>query len=451
MHRFGLPIVQPRRQIGSQQKFADHTQPHARRLKIAILSDRVYPYFKGGAEKRYWEIAKGLRATGHEVHFYTGQWPEMPRQIVVDGITLHGVYRVGSFYVNGHKSIKESVIYSAKLLPCLLVDDYDLIECEQFPLLSIFSAKVASLLRRKPLVVTWHEVWGQGLWMDYLGQLGRIGALIERVVVHLPDRIIAVSTHTSDKLHRLFHIPQSKLTTVPNGFDPNWNRRLGPGTTQPTEADGSSTPQSNLDWPAGRDRRSAIESSDLISVGRLISHKNVDMVLQVVAALRQSISAVRCIIVGDGPERAKLQERAAQLGVEKNVQFLGYVENARRVYSLISSSRVFLLPSVREGFGIVVVEANACGVPVVVVDHEDNAACQLIQQGHNGFVCRLDPADIAKAVMQILEAPRQQFAPGCQDASRPFIWPRIATAVERLYCSLFTDRRPTLASIAETK
>ena len=75
-------------------------------LKIAIVCDRVYPFFKGGVEKRYWDIAEKLIKKGHEVHFYTGQWPGMEKEMILNNIHLHGVYKVKNFYVNGKKSIK---------------------------------------------------------------------------------------------------------------------------------------------------------------------------------------------------------------------------------------------------------------------------------------------------------------------------------------------------------
>ena len=79
-----------------------------KKIKIIVVSDRVYPFFKGGAEKRYWEISKQLTRSGYEVCYLTGQWPEMPKRVTINGIKLVGVYKVGGFYRNGRKSISET-------------------------------------------------------------------------------------------------------------------------------------------------------------------------------------------------------------------------------------------------------------------------------------------------------------------------------------------------------
>src|SRR3989338_8080734 len=150
-------------------------------MKIAIISDRVYPFFKGGGEKRYWDLAKEIIKKGHEIHFYTGQWPKMKKEMKIEGIHIHGVYKVKSFYVNGRKSIKESIIYSIKLIPVLLKADFDIIDCEQMPLFSMFSCRLVNIVKRKKLILTWYEAWGKKYWQDYLGRFkGLLGYLVER-------------------------------------------------------------------------------------------------------------------------------------------------------------------------------------------------------------------------------------------------------------------------------
>jgi glycosyltransferase involved in cell wall biosynthesis len=66
----------------------------------------------------------------------------------------------------------------------------------------------------------------------------------------------------------------------------------------------------------------------------------------------------------------------------------------------MKSSKVFVLPSSREGFGITVLEANACGIPIVTVDEKNNAAQSLITNGKNGYVCKLDEKEIAKNIVK---------------------------------------------------
>lgn len=70
---------------------------------------------------------------------------------------------------------------------------------------------------------------------------------------------------------------------------------------------------------------------------------------------------------------------------------------------MIKSSRVLVLPSTREGFGVVLLEANACGIPVITLDHKDNAARDLIEEGKNGYTCGLDEKQIAERITDVFE------------------------------------------------
>jgi glycosyltransferase involved in cell wall biosynthesis len=100
----------------------------------------------------------------------------------------------------------------------------------------------------------------------------------------------------------------------------------------------------------------------------------------------------------------------------------------------MKSSKVFVLPSTREGFGIVVIEANACGIPVIAIDHKDNAARDLIEEGKNGFVCQLNEEEIAKRIMKILEnSTGQKMKRVCMDSAKNYDWDKIVDRIEEVY------------------
>jgi len=104
-----------------------------------------------------------------------------------------------------------------------------------------------------------------------------------------------------------------------------------------------------------------------------------------------------------GLKKKRLEVLAQKLNLEKNIKFFGFLENDGDIYALMKSPKVFVLPSTREGFGIVVIEANACGILVITVDHKDNAARDLIEEEKNGFFCQLNEEEIAKRIMRILD------------------------------------------------
>ena len=102
-------------------------------MKIAYIYDAVYPWVKGGAEKRIYEIGKRLADKGHEVHWYgIGWWFDgnNGRTIDHDGIILHGVCEPMQLYVDGRRSIKEAIYFAEKLLPKLVKERFDVIDCQ---------------------------------------------------------------------------------------------------------------------------------------------------------------------------------------------------------------------------------------------------------------------------------------------------------------------------------
>ena len=90
--------------------------------------------------------------------------------------------------------------------------------------------------------------------------------------------------------------------------------------------------------------------------------------------------------------------------LRRNIVFLPFQSNVKELYGLMKASSVYVLPSTREGFGLVVLEANACGLPVVTVRHASNAAQALIRP-ENGVVCELKKEELAKAIKGYVNSP----------------------------------------------
>lgn len=369
-------------------------------MKIALVNDAIYPFVKGGVEKRIYELASRLGERGHEVHLYGLQWWKGEPTFSYDNVVVHGVGRACPLYVGGRRSIPEAFVFSLHLLPRLLQEEYDLIDCQAAPYIPCYSSKLASCFRHRPLVITWHEVWNE-YWYNYLGRLGSAGRSIERMAMRLTPHHAAVSESTRDALYRLG--VRSEVELIPNGIDARAIRQVTPAGT----------------------------SSDVVYAGRLIKEKHVDLLIRAMRLLADGDSEIRCLIIGDGPERHRLISLALQLDLSDQVSFTGSIEAHDDLIALLRASRVFVLPSTREGFGIVVLEANAAGLPVVTIDHPMNAARHLIT-GRNGTTCALSDTAIASGIREMLTG-GPAMRSDCIAFAERYNWDTIAESLDSYY------------------
>lgn len=373
-------------------------------MRIAYISDVMYPYVKGGCEKRIWEISKRL-SKKHEIHIYTMKFWEGHDLLVKDGVNLHGVCRPLSLYkLSGKRSVWQAIYFSIKLFPKIIRENFDVIDCNQFPYFPIFSVKAYSYLNRRPFLVTWHEVWGT-YWYYYLGLFGFVGKLVEFISGVLPKRIIAVSRNTRTALINL-RINPKKISVIYNGIDSKFISNVEP-----------------------------YESTfDVVFAGRLISDKNIPVLLEAVKLVPEKI---KCAIIGDGPEKSKLIELSKEIGVQDNVCFFGF-QDYDDLISILKSSRIFVMPSGREGFGIIVLEANACGIPVIVLDYKRSAAVELVEDGVTGLICEPTAKALAEKITVLLHNDKRRSIMGekAMKMSKAYDWDNIAEQVEKIYKTL---------------
>ena len=132
------------------------------------------------------------------------------------------------------------------------------------------------------------------------------------------------------------------------------------------------------------------EGPTVIFVGRLIQVKGVDVLIKAFGELLEDVPGAQLMVVGDGPEEQNLRELVKHLGVEEHIHFLGFHQRDELV-ELYTCADVFCLPSRHEPWGVVVNEAAACGLPLVVSDRV-GAGKDLVTAGENGFIVPVEDA-----------------------------------------------------------
>ncbi len=375
-------------------------------MKIAIITDVYYPFVKGGVEKRISEIAKRLADRGHDIHIYSMKWWDGEKDFIVrDNLTLHGVCKPCELYSkDGRRNIGESIHFSLNLVFPLFREKFDVVDCSQFPFFPLFVAKPYCLVKRIPLVATWHEVWGLKYWRDYLGFFkGTIAAGIEKIATYLPNRFVLVSDHTKEKL-LIAGVSEDKMSVIHNG----------------------------IDFDVIENIKASENSFDILYAGRLLKHKNVDVLINAISIVKKTIPDVRVGIIGKGVEKLKLKALVSKVGVSKNVHFLGFVDD---VYSYMKSSKIFVLPSTREGFGMVVAESHGCGTPAIVIEHPHNASAKLVVHDENGYVVKLKSEDIAERLLHLLENKDvlARMGKNAKESAKKYCWNDITKRTEDVY------------------
>jgi glycosyltransferase involved in cell wall biosynthesis len=278
-------------------------------------------------------------------------------------------------YTNGRRSLPQAAFFAIACMR-LLYAPFDVLDADHMPYLQILVLRAIASLRRKRFVVTWHEVWGAEYWRQYLGSVGRLAWFIEWLAMRLPDHIVAASPQTEQRLRAVLG-DRASITTAPNG----------------------------VDFEAIHAADAAESKTDFVMVGRLIDHKRVDMLLDALATLRRRGVMTTCRIIGDGPERDALHQQAKDLGLSDVVDFRHDVREQKDLYALVKAAKVAVFPSEREGFGAAVLEALACGVPVVTTSAPDNLSQHLAARSARGYVCEPSALALADALQSVLAQP----------------------------------------------
>jgi glycosyltransferase involved in cell wall biosynthesis len=334
-------------------------------MRICLVYDCLFPHTVGGAERWYRNLAERLAADGHDVTYLTlRQWARGTDA----GVAHIRVIPVGpqmKLYTDGRRRILPPLVFGLGVLWHLARHGrrYDVVHTASFP---YFSLLVAGALRRPcgyRLVVDWHEVWSAEYWIEYLGPTaGRVGAAVQQLCIRIAQRAFCFSRLHAARLRSMGL--RGEVTVLEGEYRP---KVPSPPTPHPPEP-------------------------IVVFAGRHIPEKRAPAVVGAVVEASRRVAGLTGIIFGDGPQRPDVLNAIRDAGAEAIVSAPGFV-STEEVDATLARALCMLLPSRREGYGLIVVEAAAQGVPSIVVSGPDNAAAELIAEGENGVVvASADPA-----------------------------------------------------------
>lgn len=340
--------------------------PENHPLRIGIV---CYPTF-GGSGVVATELGKGLAAKGHQVHFITYNQPQR-LDFLNENIYFHEVRFE-------HYPLFEYPPYETALASKMV----DVVKHEKLDLLHVHyaipHASAAWMARqilasqgiRIPVITTLH-----GTDITLVGKDPGYEPVVT-FSINQSDGVTAVSGDLARETRNTFKI-ERHIEVIPNFIDLQRFRK------QPREHFRLAI------CPAGE--KLLVHTSNFRKV------KRIGDVLQMFALLRKKIPA-KLLLVGDGPERQKLEIQTRELHLEQDVRFLGKLD---AVEELLSVCDLFVMPSEKESFGLAALEAMACEVPVI--SSNTGGLPELIEQGVSGFMSEVgDVNDMAEKAAIIL-------------------------------------------------
>lgn len=253
-----------------------------------------------------------------------------------------------------------------------------------------------------------------------------LNPLIEGRVMRAVERVVVGSEFARRQASQELGVPSEKFSVVHYGVDDRFQRH---GKSEVLI------------------RRYGLENKTVVLfLGGLKSRKNLFGLLDIWREVAREEAGARLVVAGSGPLLGRLQRHAVRLGVGRQVIFPGYVPEQEKVdyYNLAD---VLLFPSSMEGFGLTVVEAMSCELPVVVSNR--GSLPELVTDGEGGFLC--DPSDresLVRKVLLLLSDPalRRKFgAANRQRVDRLFRWNQCAAATARVYEEVLDEWRRSRA------
>ena len=366
-------------------------------MRILVLSwrDPEHP-FAGGAETYVDEIGRRWVGAGHEVRWLCGRAAGQSRELRRHGMEIrrqgkgYGVYPASAWDFLRHHRGWADVIVDAE---------------NGIPFFSPFYTKT-------PKVLLMHHVHREVFHRELPPGVAHLGEFLEGRLMpwaYRRDWFVAVSEGTRSELVEL-GVDDTRVAVIHNGLDAE--TYIPPATVPPAA----------LPAETGPTKARPAKAPVALWVGRLRSYKTVSTLLDAARLCRPRYPELRWQVAGEGPERERLQRAVESMGLQDIVEILGFVTTEEKV-RLMQNALLVVQTSMKEGWGMTVIEANACGTAVVASDVP--GLRDSVRDGETGLLVPwADPQALADGVLHLVDHPqlRARFERNALSWASRFRW-----------------------------
>ena len=315
-------------------------------MKIAIVCEAVFPESKGGLERWMVWLASNLFGKGHIVFYLNASGVNEIR----DGVVYKSITNKSWQYTNKNtRSILQSLSFSQKLFTQLRKADYEVIYSAQAPVISLLFIKIANLKPKKSLlIIEWLEIWSYAYWQEYLGRMfGLLGYFIQSLALRVGNVKVCFTDRVYGKLKNISkHSSVYKLPGICMESSPNFPISFS-------------------------------QKDNIIFLSRFVKEKNPLLAIDTVMEYKKSGWNGVFFFIGSGPMESKIKEYVRHKGASNFIKVLVNIPDYE-VTEIMKSSFVLLHTSMREGFGLSMVEAGCQGVPTILINYPENASVDLV-------------------------------------------------------------------------
>jgi glycosyltransferase involved in cell wall biosynthesis len=389
-----------------------------KKRRLAVFNTQPPHLYFGGVERRIMETSKRLKSEV-DVTVYSGIKGGFRKSVSVEGARIVPCFSTDFMFPLDNWIFNQTISRSVAKIKA---DLYEAHAVSGYAFLRALRRKT----RKVPFIQTVHGVLAdeylQVVKTARLSLRERIAnflmwqlSKLEAETARNADIVVTVSHYSKKRIVQLYGVDEAKIRVVPNGVDPE-KFKPKPAAIEVRQLSGLEGKQA------------------VLFVGRLIPRKGLNFLVEAAKTVVKENADTAFVIVGNGPLRSKLKSRLETLGLSKNFLFIGDVKENVLV-SVFNRADVFVLPSIQEGQGIVLLEAQSSAKPVVAFNV--GGVQEAIANGKSGLLVEKgNSSELAEAIVKLLsnQSLRENMgAEGRKFVLRNFTWDLCAEKMLHIY------------------